>query len=346
MSATRIATKTFRYAFGLNKQTAVGTPIAAAKLAYRLPFEGFSAADLNTDAMSSDRNQYGKGHDFATRHERINERIVIPQRTYDLTPLSAVWAPSFVLGGLTNEAHIGWQAHIFTFQDKYTQQECLYTSMVEDAGAYKELITGLVVNQFTLDFSMNQHVMISWDGQAFSRATSAIAIPALSTQECFFKARVATFSFGASPSSDVGASVVGGQLTFSQNPQVVYAGGASEANAKKPSYFLIGRQGLTGNLRVLMNSTFRNLFVDETECELIITLDGLTEIDATGQNYLVVITVPHFKIATAAMSEGGEWTEMTLAFTEETVLKDSVDDLVTYEVDSDLSNADILTASP
>ena len=79
--------------------------------------------------------------------------------------------------------------------------------------------------------------------------------------------------------------------------------GATAGEEDLVSLALIGKQGVSGHLRVFIDSTLRTLFTANTECEVTIVCVGAT---ITGSyKRQVTLTIPHFKIPTIAFNEEG-----------------------------------------
>ena len=106
-----------------------------------------------------------------------------------------------------------------------------------------------------------------------------------------------------------------------QNPNFMWMPGATAGEEDLVSLALIGKQGVSGHLRVFIDSTLRTLFTANTECEVTIVCVGAT---ITGSyKRQVTLTIPHFKIPTIAFNEEGSTIAMQLNFTEDSVLKAS-----------------------
>ena len=138
--------------------------------------------------------------------------------------------------------------------------------------------------------------------------------------------------------------MLGGQFQVTQNPEPFWVPGESSGNVGKPTYFFRGQQGVTGNLRVLIDNTLLNLFINGTECALTITLIG-SQIGITAYNYQVKIEIPHLLIASGEQSEEGQMVALTLAFNEQTVLKKSTDPVVAFTVQTNLIGTDLLATA-
>jgi hypothetical protein len=341
-----IASKAYRYAFTTNKQSDIKTKIADAKLIHSLPMEGFAPTTIEFPNAVSDRDRYGKGHDFATWYDRITRLWRIPSRGYSLSPLSALYIPLMVMGKVTSSTLIaGAYSHKIEFENKATAQECIYTTLIEEGGAsFKRYILGAVLNSFSLELGTKDHVKITTEGQARDVATCVLAMPDLDSEPCFFKTLAGTFTFGVSGAEqNISTSVIGGQIQVTQNPEPFWVPGELSADIGKPTYFFRGQQGVTGNLRVLIDSTLLALFVNGTECGLTITLGGST-IGATIYKYQVKIEIPHLIIASGEQSEEGQMVALTLAFNEQTVLKHLTDSVVSFTVQTATAGTELLVS--
>ncbi len=318
-------------AFSLNKQSAIGTAIAAAAIDRKLPYTTFAPMNKEYPDAISDKDWYGKGHSFATFWDPVTERFVVPNREYSLSPLSALFAFAFVLGDLTTTNPSTAQPtvfdHKFVFQDPATSEECLYTSFIEKLGGVEQnLISGAVLEQFTLTGALKDHVKIGWQGFARDMVVNAASLPGLTAVTSFLTTLGGTFTFGASASlADVSAKIIGWNLTAVQGASQWWLPGQSVANRKKINKAKIGKQGISGQIQLLFESTTeRALFKAGTECGLGIVLTG-NEI-AGGLYESITLSIPHYKIPSESFGEEQDQATLTLPFTEQTVLKAVGDD--------------------
>jgi len=345
-----VHSREFNYAFPLNKQTNIGTAVTAAKITHALPCRTFSPFSKDTPDSVSDRTWYGKGHSHPTFWDPITKRFVISNREFSMTQLSALWAPSFVFGGKVSSNPDSAQAsvfqHLLTFQGVDANVETLYTSMIERAGAeYQDVYSGVVINSFGLVGNRNDHVVLSYEGFARNKATNVAAMPALAASQSFFKILKGTFNFGASGApANVSASVLSFSLNVSQNASPFWLPGSPSGQEDLIAKVLIGDQTVSGNLVVFLDSDIRDLFLNNTECEVEIILTG-DEIGATGHFHTVTISIPHFKISAESFGEEGSTTAYTLTFDENSVLKSASDPFIEYSLKSDIVSTEILVAA-
>jgi hypothetical protein len=338
-------------AFSLNKQSAIGTAIAAASIDRVLPYTGFAPVVGEHPDSNSDKDYYGKGHSFATRWNPITKRFVIGSREFDLSNLSALFAPAFVMGDLTttnpSTAAPTVYDHKFVFQDPSTNEECLYTSLIEKlAGVEQNLISGAVIEQFTLTGSLKDHVKIGWQGFARQMVANAAAMPALSAESSFFTTLGGTFTFGATGAAiDISTKLTQWNMTFNQNPSPWFLPGNPAGQKDLLTKAKVGKQSVSGQIVVLFESTAqRTLFRNNTECTLSIVLLG-SQIGTTGLYYTITLTIPHLKIPSESFAEEQEQATLTIPFTEQSVLKATGDDYVSMTVRCDEDDTKLLVAA-
>ena len=343
-------TREFELPFSLNKQTDIQTAISAAKVNQKLPYRTFAPSTTEFPDRVSDRQWYGKGHSHPTFWDPVTRRIALANREYSMTQLSGLWAPAFVLGSLATTQPDTATAptvydHALTFQGPESNKECLYTSLIEEAGAeYQNLISGAVVNSFNVRGDRDDHVVIGWEGFAREQAADATVLPALAASQSFFKILNATFSFGTSGGpSVISTETLNFNLAVSQNAQALYLPGSPAGEENLIAKVLIGDQTVSGQLRAFLDVTRRNLFLNNTECEITVTLSGDT---ITGAyKHQVTINVPHFKISAESFEEEGQTAAYVFTFDEESVLK-GTEAFITWTVRTNIDGTDLLVVNP
>ena len=343
----------FELAFSLNKQSALITGVTASQVNKALPQRGFAPSMQEFPAQVSDRNWYGKGHSFPTFRDIIYKRLVVPAREFSMSQLSALYAPAFVLGNLSTSQPNSASAptvydHTLTFQDPGTNPNCLFTSMIEKAGAeYQNLISGLVINSFTVRGERNDHVVLGWEGFARTMTSDATTLPALAASQSFFKLLKCDVRFGSSGGSyatNVSGEVLSLNLNVTQNAKGFWLPGAASGSEELLSKVLIGDQAVSGSLTMFLDATRRSLFTGDTECELKITMWG-SEIGATGYRHMVTITLPRVKGSAEGFSEVDGTTAYTFTFDENSVLKGSSDEFIQWTVRSNIDASELLVAA-
>lgn len=339
-------------AFSLNKQSAIGTAIAVGNIDRLLPYTTFAPSVQEFPNLISDKDWYGKGHSFATFQDPVTKRIMIPNREFSLSNLSALFAPAMVLGDLTTTQPSTAQPtvydHKFVFQDPATNPQALYTSFIEKFGSIEQnLISGAVIEQFTLTGNLTEHVNIGWQGVARRMVANADSMPNLSSQDTFFETLNGTFKFNQSGGSevDISTKLVSWNLTATQGASHWWLPGNPTGQKDLLTKSLIGKQGISGQLVTLFEDTDqRDLFKANTECEASIVLLG-DQIGSTGLYYTVTITIPHLKIPSEAFGEEQDQVTLTLPFTEESVLKATGEDYFSITVRTDEDDTYLLVAA-
>lgn len=342
----------FQFAFSLNKQSAIGTGITAANINKSLPIRGYPASMMEFPDKVSDKDTYGKGHNFPTYVDVIDKRLVIPSREFDMTQHSALFAAAFVMGSLSSSQPNSATAptvydHSFTFQSPATNPNCLFTSFIEKQGSeYQNRIDGAVINSYTLKADRKQHVMLGWEGFARTQSSNATSMPSLVGSQSFFKLLNADIRFAASGGSyatAVSAEVLSFDLKVTQNAKPWWLPGAPSGQEALLSKALIGDQLASGSLVCFIDAARRNLFLNQTECELRFTMVG--DLIAGGYYNQVQITFPHVKIASEAFSVIDDQIAYTFTFSEETILKGTSDPYMTFAVRAAVDTSELLVAA-
>ncbi|MGH9341991.1 MAG: phage tail tube protein, partial [Acidobacteriota bacterium] len=290
-----------------------------------------------------------KGHSFTTFWDPVTQRIAIPSRELSMSQLSALHAPAFVLGKLvtTQPDSAGAPSvykHELTFQDPLTNANCLSTSLIEKMGAeYQKLISGAVINSFSVRGQRTDHVTIAWEGFGRKQATDATALPALSSGQSFFKIVKAVFTFGSGAGSDISAEVLSFDLKVTQDAQPWYLPGNASGDEKLLSKVLIGKQAISGSLTAYIASARRDLFLNNTECMLKVVLTGANI--SGSYDHSVTIEIPNLKIDSESIQEENQTAAYTFTFTEQSVLKVGSEEYFKWTVQTNISGTEILVAA-
>lgn len=308
----------FDWAFGHLVQSDILTPLSGGSLTKSLPYAEFSPA-LAQKEFRTDAAYFGKGHPYATYSVPVTE-IQSFGRTFDATSEALSWALSLLMGDVVTSGPAGAiYTHDITFVNPITQQECLYTSIIEKAGnEYQNLLSGVWLDSVSLTANKTDLIRLALTARARRRTANATSMPS-TTPSTFFQTNYATFTFGArgAPVS-VSESVQGWTLNLAQNPDVRYAAGQTSGEEKFVRYALIGRQTISGSISLFISATHRDLFLNDEICELTITCKGISDV-----NHKLIINIPKFKIQSEGIAQDGETTVATFNFNEDTVLKDS-----------------------
>jgi hypothetical protein len=349
MTLASLHTREFESAFSFHKQSAIGTALAAADIDKKLPYRGFGPPTVEFPAAISDDGWYGRGTNFPTFWDPIQKRVVIPPRQYSMTNYAAMFAAGFVMGAVssTQPNSAGYSSvydHAFTFQDAETNMDCNYTSLMEKAGAaWQNLISGVVLEQFTIEGNPNDHVSIRWQGFGRTQAADATALPALTTTGGFFNFRRCTLAFGATgATAAVGDKLTAFNFTANQNPNARRNAGASAGEEMLISRVVVGKQRVTGGFTLdQIDSDLRNLFLNNSECAITLVCIG-DLIAGTPYYHQVTISIPHFYIPSEAFGEDTDLTTITLPFNEQTVIKSGADAYCTVTVRTNIDDSEIL----
>ena len=337
----------FQWGFSLNKQSALGTAIIATQINKSLPQRTFAPLLKEVPNAISDRSWFGKGHNFATFWDPITQRYTIPSRELSMTQLSALHAFAFVLGKKTSSQPNTATAptvydHLFTFQDPSVNPNVLFTSMLEKAGTeWEYLFEGVVVDQCTVRAMRDDHVVLSWEGHARTKANSAQTIADVASGQSYFKLLKSTINFGTQASPPAITAIVDQfQMTFSQNPNYRNEPGNTAGQEDLLSRILIGDQTVSGSIRILLDATNRAYFLNNTLCQLTVVFDG--DVITGAFTHRVTINIPRLRIPSEAIDQEGDQAAITLNFDENTVLKDPSSEYVNVTVRTNVDNTELL----
>jgi hypothetical protein len=283
----------------------------------KLPFKDFTPASYQKKVMS-DRDQYGKGHGFATRVDELSSQIKFG-RTFDATAESLAWALSLVMGSVstTGPASLIY-THTLGWVDSTVQKECLYTSIIEKAGAeFEKLLSGVFIESVQITGEGKNNLQLAVTASARKQTDTTQVMPTL-TLSPTFRTTFATFTFGATGAqTSQGESVTKWNLSLAQNPDVRWAPGQTSGDEKFLRYALIGNQAVSGSISFFLSNTLRELFLTHAKCGLTIT-----NLAVGNPLHQMIIEIPAFYGASEAIAVSGQTTELTLNFTEDTVVKD------------------------
>lgn len=344
-----VHSRAFSWAFSLNKQSALSTGVTPSQINKMLPQRGFAPFVFTPDATVSDAMWYGKGRSFPSFWEIVSNRLVIPAREFSMSQLSALFAPAFVLGKLTTvqpntSVSPTVYQHTLTFQDPLSNQNCLSTSFIEHAGGeYQKLISGAVIDSFNIKAAEKDHVVMGWQGFARKAATDATSMPSLATGQSFFKLLNARIDFGAAgAASNFSTSILDLNLTVTQNAQPWWLPGAASGDESLLSKVLIGDQQVSGDMTIFLDNTTRNLFLNQSECEITITFVGGVIPAQSTYRYQVQAVIKHFKISAESFADQQQTVAYKLTFDKSSVLKNVNDEFFSWIVQTDTDASELL----
>jgi hypothetical protein len=339
-----VHTQSFELAFAEHKQADIETALTITEIVHNLPFRGFVPMTMDKRVVITDAAQY-KGHSKPTFNKVLQQDYPLASRGYDMTQLSAVIFPYFVLGSraatqpdVTNAPTVYDQK--LTFQAE-TNVNAIPTSMIELYDAQR-LLTGVYINSFQLMASKDDHAVLNWEGFAREFAINADTMPALAASQQFFKLLNATFTFGAGAGSDVSANVEDFNITVSQNLNRRHNPGNTAGDEKLLSVVHMGQQRVSGSLAVYADTTLRNLFLNHTECVLTVVLDSGVAIEG-GLNYQVTVSIPNFYISDESHADDAQTGILTLNFNDESVMQATGEDFFALTVRTNSAHANLGT---
>lgn len=307
----------YSWAFAQRKQSDVFTAISAGSLDKSLPYTEFNPALMEKE-IYSDRLYIGKGHDFSSRVDQLSQRFRFG-RTFDATSESIAYALSLLMGKVSTTGPVSTiYSHVVEFESPLTMKECMYTTVIEKAGSeYQKLISGVFMESVSLTAEGKQNLKIAFVASGRTQIDNATSLPAI-TKSVVFRSNHATFQFGATGAQvGISESVTKWNLTLAQNPDVRWMPGQTSGEEKYLRYALVGAQTIGGSISFFLNSTLRDLFQAHSQCGVTILCKGVDNV-----NHELKIEIPCFQISSEAQAVSGQTTELTLAFNEDSVIKD------------------------
>ena len=344
--AGEVHTRTYNFAFSLNKQSDIFTAVADGSVNKMRPVRTFAPATMNKKAIS-DKEWFGKGHPWATFYDVVTRHYVLPSREMSATNLDILFAAAFVMGKVTTTGGPEYR-HEIIFEDLTTLTECRYTSMLEAMGSiYKKKLSGAWINSFRLHGKMDDHLLISWEGGARQYEDSVASLPASVTSATFFKTLFGELNFGtfSSISDTICAKVLDWQVDIGQAAEPKYSLCSPDGEEGLLSKVLRGKLTAKAEVKIEIDAAIRDNFIDQDLCSLQIIARS-EDIIAGGSNpHSLEINIPACKIGEESFSEDGETVAYTLTMDEESILKSGTLEPITLSLITDINGAAILVTA-
>jgi len=341
-----VHSREYEQIFTLYKQPDIGTEVLDANLDKQRSIRSFAPAK-EVQVNITDRQWYGKGHSNPTFVDTIQKRIQIDGQERSATDLELLYALAYVMGNVVTtqpdsaSKPLQYQ-HVITWQDLSTNKEVLYTSIHEKFGSeIDHKIVGAYISSLTLTGNRDDHVLLNWNGGGREFDTSGtVTSPGLTTAS-FFKTLFGTVDFGvAGSAADISAEVLNWNLTISQNPQLMHLMGNTSGEEKLVSRVLIGDQTVSGSVTILVSSTHRNRFLNETTCELVLTLGSPDTVNSDAKS--CEIRLYNARISDENISEDGQTIAYTMNFNEDSVMKTDSDEHIQVTMITDIDASELL----
>ena len=340
-----VHTREFEWIFSLNKQADFRTPIADGQLNKQRSIRTFAPAREDRPAIVSDRQWFGKGHPFATFHDKIQKWYVIDSQERSATNLEALYGAYFVMGNNVvtqpdTATNPNEYRHTLTWQDLSSNKTLIPTTIVEKMGSeFTKRLTGGWINSVTFSGNRDDHVTMSLDGGAREYEDDVITSPGISTAS-FFKTLYGTVSFGlADAPALISAEVLSWTVTISQNIQPMWLMGNSAGEEELLAEVLIGDQTVSASVVIKVNTTHRDRFLNDQTIELQIVAKSPDTIDTNP--HTMTIFLHNVKIADESWGEEGTTVSYTMNMSEDSVLKTTADEHLTVQIDTDINAAEI-----
>ncbi len=340
--AGEVHTRTWFFAFSLNKQSDIFTAVADGNIDKVRPVRTFAPSTMDKNSIS-DKEWFGKGHPFATFYDVVTKRYVVPSREMSATELDILFAAAFCMGKIATTGGPEY-SHVITFEDLTTLTEVRYTSFLEALGSVsKKKISGAWVNSFRLHGKMDDHLLISWEGGARQYEDSVAVLPAV-TSATFFKTLFGTMSFG--PASNLSSAICGKvldwQVDVSQAAEPKYHLCNPPGEENLISKVLRGKLSAKAEVKIEFDADIRENFLAQDLVALQIVARS-EDIIAGGSNpHTLTIDIPACKISDEDFSEDGETVAYTLTMDDDSILKSGSLEPITLTLLTGISGADIL----
>lgn len=309
------------WAFAQRKQSDIFTAISAGNLNKSLPFKEYSNAMLEK-SINTDKAYFGKGHDFASRVDRTGHQFRFG-RSFDATSESLAWALSLLMGKVTTTGPSGiYYTHEVEFESPLILKECLYTTIIEKVGSeYQNLLSGVFIESVNLSAEGKENLVLALTASARSQSSNATTLPSI-TKSAAMRSNHATFTFGATGAqTSISEQVTKWNLALANNPDVRWMPGQTSGEEHLIRYALTGNQSVGGSISLFIDATLRAFFLNHTQCGITITCKSVGDV-----NHQMIIEIPAFQIASEAHAISGQTSELTLNFTEDTIIKDDAVD--------------------
>jgi len=341
--AGEVHTRTWYFAFSLNKQSDIFTALADGNIDRLRPVRTFAPVTMDKDSIS-DKEWFGKGHPFATFYDVVTKRFVIPSREMSATELDILFAAAFVMGKVVTTGAGPEYTHVITFEDLTTLTEVRYTSFFEKMGSiYQKKVSGGWINSFRLHGKMDDHLLISWEGGAREYEDSVAAVPSVSTAT-FFKTLFGTLSFGpfSALSSGICGKVLDWQVDVSQAAEPKYHLCNPTGEENLLSKVLRGKLSAKAEVKIEIDAVVRENFLAQDLCALQIICKSEDIITGGTNQHTLTIDIPACKISEEAFSEDGETVAYTMTMDDDSILKSGSMEPITLTLLTGISGTDIL----
>jgi hypothetical protein len=317
------------WAFSTKKQKDYDTALENTDITLMHPIREASVAEV-TREIRSDKETYGKGHEFATTMWEV-ARDVRFTRTLDGSSTILGWALAFALGDITTiqPNAVGAPAtylHTMTFFDPVTETtaQLPVTSVVERVSAgIERLLYSLAMSSVTISAEGFEQLQVALEmigsGQT---ATNALARPSMPTL-AYLSSSSAIIKMGDA-AEDISTRIRSWQVVINNNPRD--ARGYFPGSGLYRGRMEIGSRAILPSfvLDVSEDSDLLTDFLAGTEVALDLRCDGDFTEGTTYKHYLR-IRIPSAKYRALPIEESDGIFTYAVTFDEESVLYDGAD---------------------
>jgi hypothetical protein len=278
------------WAYSTKQQTDFNTVLANGDLTLTHPVRESNVAEV-TKEIRSDRETFGKGHEFATNIWEV-ARDVRLTRNFDGSSTILGWLLAFALGNISTTNPSG---SVYRHQMKFFDPDIAatltlpVTTIMEGITAnFKRILHSMAVGQVTLSAEGFEHINASAEfigsGQTAVSTLAQPAMPSLS----YLTSNFATINLG-NAAEDISTRVRSWQVVINNNPREER--GYYPSSGAYRGRLEIGSRSAVPNVVLDMNALGSDIlddFLAGTLCALTIDCQGAT-IVGSYKHYLKII---------------------------------------------------------
>jgi hypothetical protein len=314
------------WAFSLKRQSAYATANPTGDIDQTHPFEGTDIVD-HVPNMSDNANQFGRGHEFATRLDIMSWDTQL-RRTFTATSKILGWAMAFHLGKITSSNLGGSPSayqHVMEYMDPagagyYSsgRQQPVFTVVEKTTSGYIRKFPSMQIRAVELTGQLNDWVRMTCEmqGSGVKTTLGSFTFPDMSVSEGErMRFSGLTFSHGATGgASDISCDVR--SFRFRTEYQYFEADGycpgsgylttGNPATGQVRNKLEWGRRAVVFEftVRADANTTLFTRLEGSTELEATLTFEGAT---ISGANeHKLILSIPTMKYRAVPISTDGD----------------------------------------
>jgi len=330
------------WAFSTKKQVDYDTPIPDADIDKSHSLREISVAEITKEARS-DRDSYGKGHEFATTFREVARDLRI-SRSFDGSSLILGWLFAFGLGKIVtiqpdSTGSPNTYLHTMTFFDPSVENtaQLPVTSIIEKvsgAAALKRLLPSLALASLTVSGEGFEHLVAAADFIGSGAASASTKVMPGLTAVSFLASNYAIVKLGDTE-EDITTRVRSWSVALNNDPR--------EARGYFPSSGLyrgrmeIGKRSIVPSLVVDLaeDSDLYDDFLSHTELALDMYCEGDVVEEGKPYKHYLRIRFPNLYYSALPIESADDILTYGITFNEESVLYNAAatpNPVVTVEV--------------